>query len=149
MRPLWSHGMAVQPPVFLRLGELPRDQCLPNDFKTKTVGTIAESKQGLSLSEQIDDGQRFEELQHASLETCPVMATDDPRCPHCIDWDDFRRLTQYGDLLVCKSCLHFVSPWTQSSSANARTAVKSRKFIRRFGYRVTCLGSRMSYLTAL
>ena len=76
-------------------------------LQNEKVGTITESKQKLSLK-QIDDGQRLEELQHASLETCSVMATDDPRCPYCIDGDAFRRLT-HSDVLICKSCLHLVS----------------------------------------
>lgn len=39
-----------------------------------------------------------------------IMATDDPRCPYCVDEYVFRGLTQNGDLWICKTCLHVLSP---------------------------------------
>ena len=39
------------------------------------------------------------------------MATDDPRCPYCIEDDDFKLLTPVGnEFFYCKRCGHLGSP---------------------------------------
>ena len=38
------------------------------------------------------------------------MATDDPRCPYCIEEDAFKLLTLVRDTLYCGRCGHMSRP---------------------------------------
>jgi len=37
------------------------------------------------------------------------MATDEPRCPYCVEGDEFKLMTQTGSVFVCQRCGHLVS----------------------------------------
>jgi len=38
------------------------------------------------------------------------MATDDPRCPYCVEGDEFKLLELAGSLFYCERCGHRSRP---------------------------------------
>ena len=38
------------------------------------------------------------------------MATDEPRCPYCVEGDEFKLLRLVGDVLYCDHCGHQSRP---------------------------------------